>query len=466
MKKIFKEKFKEKIKTGIILIGLVVLFVFIPLNDTSSAGYKDILIYLIGIDTLEYHDNEFKNTLESAGFNVTLKLRCITGELSTGFPGGDKLTDYGQVWFLEYDGIPATFTKEERDAIFSYFNDGGRILLAGENTPRQFNDINAISQRFDVTIKGGLADGSERSHSTVISTGTINSNEILNGVNKIATTGNMSNAPVDIDVTTNPNIECIGKTITNFCFIYALDCKSRIIFHPSWATFIEPPASPNITYDESKQYIKNVANWLCGTPTLSYCPSSPTCTITPSSTSISSGETVTLTWSSENATKVARSNLGSANALEISGSKEFSPASTTIYRLTVKNDAGEEGYCEARVNVQQPLPVISGPCHDLVPCGTSKHPNDCTLNDLFVMLKNIVDCLVHLSTIVCLFFIVIGGLLYIFSLGNPEMCTKAKNTILWAVGGLALVFLAWLIINVILIKVFGVQESFLMWWGK
>ena len=106
------------------------------------------------------------------------------------------------------------------------------------------------------------------------------------------------------------------------------------------------------------------------------------------------------------------------------------------------------------------LPVqAAGPCSNLVPC-----KDNCTLNDLFLMLHNIVDCLVYLATIICLLFIVIGGLLYIFSLGNPEMCAKAKNTILWAIGGLALVFLAWLIINTIMVAM-GVQGSFLMWWG-
>jgi hypothetical protein len=97
-------------------------------------------------------------------------------------------------------------------------------------------------------------------------------------------------------------------------------------------------------------------------------------------------------------------------------------------------------------------PFIAGPCHDLVPC-----KDNCTLSDIFVMIRNIVNCLVYLSTIVCLLFIVIGGLLYIFSLGNPEMSTKAKNTILWAIGGLALVFLAWLIVNTIMAKIFGYE---------
>ncbi len=102
-------------------------------------------------------------------------------------------------------------------------------------------------------------------------------------------------------------------------------------------------------------------------------------------------------------------------------------------------------------------PVISGPCQNLVPC-----KDDCKLSDIFVMIQNIVNCLVFISTIICLLFLVIGGLLYIFSLGNPENLTKAKNTILWALGGLALVFLAWLIVNTVM-QFMGVGGGFLMW---
>ncbi len=103
------------------------------------------------------------------------------------------------------------------------------------------------------------------------------------------------------------------------------------------------------------------------------------------------------------------------------------------------------------------LSTISGPCQNLVPC-----KDDCKLSDIFVMIQNIVNCLVFISTIICLLFLVIGGLLYIFSLGNPENLTKAKNTILWALGGLALVFLAWLIVNTMM-QFMGVGGGFLMW---
>jgi hypothetical protein len=193
-------------------------------------------------------------------------------------------------------------------------------------------------------------------------------------------------------------------------------------------------------------------------PYLFCCPL-PSCKISASSTSINSGDSVVITWSSENANSVVDSNnLNSAQKLF--GSITKNPTSTTTYQLRVASSSGEQAICEVTVNIKKPpkpLPVISGPCQKLVPC-----TDDCKLSDIFVMIQNIVNCLVFISTIICLLFLVIGGLLYIFSLGNPENLTKAKNTILWALGGLALVFLAWLIVNTVM-QFMGVGGGFLMW---
>ena len=196
-------------------------------------------------------------------------------------------------------------------------------------------------------------------------------------------------------------------------------------------------------------------------PYLFCCPP-PSCSISASPSSITSGQSSILIWSSKGANSFTPSGF---TASALSGSASVSPSATTTYKLTVSNGKGGQVICETTINVKEPpkpLPVISGPCQNLVPCGTSKNPEDCTLRHIFVMIQNIVNCLVFISTIICLLFIVIGGLLYIFSLGNPENLTKAKNTILWALGGLALVFLAWLIVNTVM-HFMGVGGGFLMW---
>ena len=214
-------------------------------------------------------------------------------------------------------------------------------------------------------------------------------------------------------------------------------------------------------YREGDVFVRTIFECLkseSAVPYLFCCPP-PSCEISVSSTSINSGDSVILIWSSKNANSIVSSNnLNSTQ--ELSGSITKKPTSATTYQLRVASSSGEQAICETTVNVKEPpkpLPVISGPCQNLVPC-----KNDCKLSDIFVMIQNIVNCLVLISTIICLLFLVIGGLLYIFSLGNPENLTKAKNTILWALGGLALVFLAWLIVNTVM-QFMGVGGGFLMW---
>ena len=256
-------------------------------------------------------------------------------------------------------------------------------------------------------------------------------------------------------------------------WIYDVHIRGNYAYMSSRSSFkvidISDPAKPSLVDkcdlpDSGRAvYVSgNYAYVACGGSGLQIIDLSPSCVITPSSALITSGESVAITWSSKNADRVVNSTLGITDPKDTSGEKSFFPINKTTYELTVSNKEGEQATCETTVRVQEPLPILSGPCQNLVPCGTSKNPEKCTLRHIFVMIKNIVNCLVLISTIICLLFIVIGGLLYIFSLGNPENLTKAKNTILWALGGLALVFLAWLIVNTMMYWM-GVDESFLMW---
>ena len=66
--------------------------------------------------------------------------------------------------------------------------------------------------------------------------------------------------------------------------------------------------------------------------------SSPSVSLTATPSTISSGESVTLTWSSSNATTVVSSNFG---ATTVNGSKTVSPTVTTTYTITVSGAGGE-----------------------------------------------------------------------------------------------------------------------------
>ena len=75
----------------------------------------------------------------------------------------------------------------------------------------------------------------------------------------------------------------------------------------------------------------------------------PSCTISASPSSINSGDSASITWSSQNATSVNISNIGSVSN---TGSRSVSPTNTTTYTMTV-NGQGGSATCQTTVVVQQ-----------------------------------------------------------------------------------------------------------------
>lgn len=64
-----------------------------------------------------------------------------------------------------------------------------------------------------------------------------------------------------------------------------------------------------------------------------------------------------------------------------------------------------------------------------------------------VLVRNIVNILLYIVGALSVLMIIIGGLLMVTSQGDSSNITKAKNTILYAVVGLVVAFLAYAIIN-------------------
>jgi len=86
----------------------------------------------------------------------------------------------------------------------------------------------------------------------------------------------------------------------------------------------------------------------------------------------------------------------------------------------------------------------------LVPCGGSGQPA-CTFCDFFVLIHNIVEFAIFtLAPILVILMITIGGFFILTSRGNPGQFSKGKNMIYWALIGYAVILLAWIIINTIL----------------
>ena len=64
-------------------------------------------------------------------------------------------------------------------------------------------------------------------------------------------------------------------------------------------------------------------------------------------------------------------------------------------------------------------------------------------------IKSIIQILVTLAALISAGFFVWGGFVYITSSGNPEQLDRAKKTILYSAVGLAIVFGAFVLTNVI-----------------
>ena len=66
------------------------------------------------------------------------------------------------------------------------------------------------------------------------------------------------------------------------------------------------------------------------------------------------------------------------------------------------------------------------------------------------LIKTVINTLIYLIGSVSVVMVIIGGLMYVLSTGNANNVTRAKNTITYALVGLAVAFLAFALINWVL----------------
>ena len=70
--------------------------------------------------------------------------------------------------------------------------------------------------------------------------------------------------------------------------------------------------------------------------------------------------------------------------------------------------------------------------------------------DVPELIGRIIQAILGVVGSIALLMFIVGGLRWILSGGNEEQVTKGKNTIVWAVAGLAVVFLSYLIVYYII----------------
>ncbi len=95
----------------------------------------------------------------------------------------------------------------------------------------------------------------------------------------------------------------------------------------------------------------------------------------------------------------------------------------------------------------------------LIPCGRScddpttdwKENNPCTPCSLILMGQLIIEFLVKISAVLALIAITFSGLLYMFAAGSSGAIEKAKSMMKYTLLGFALVFIAWAVVDSILV---------------
>lgn len=95
----------------------------------------------------------------------------------------------------------------------------------------------------------------------------------------------------------------------------------------------------------------------------------------------------------------------------------------------------------------------------LVPCGTGDDPNNaCTICDLTVGIDRIITFIMGVTTIIAIAIIVVAGIMYIVSAGNPGLTTMAKAAVKNTIIGVVVILSAFILIHFIL-RAIAVQNT-------
>lgn len=87
-------------------------------------------------------------------------------------------------------------------------------------------------------------------------------------------------------------------------------------------------------------------------------------------------------------------------------------------------------------------------------CGTS-NTQICTANDNLLggILKDVINVMLYLAGAIAVIMVVVGGIRYITSDGDPGAASKAKSTIIYALVGLVVAIMSFGIVNFVLDRI-------------
>lgn len=97
------------------------------------------------------------------------------------------------------------------------------------------------------------------------------------------------------------------------------------------------------------------------------------------------------------------------------------------------------------------VPIYGKSAGDCASAGTlATNPDSCEASDLNTVIKTIVNTLIFVIGIVAVIMIILGGISYATSQGDPAKVKKGKDTVLYGIIGLVIALLAYAIVNFVL----------------
>lgn len=93
--------------------------------------------------------------------------------------------------------------------------------------------------------------------------------------------------------------------------------------------------------------------------------------------------------------------------------------------------------------IQQPADPYSA-------CNNNSSSVACQKGDVYDVIQNIINILLSVVGVIGVVMVIIGGLRFTTSAGNPDAIKVAKNTILYAIIGIVVSFSAWALVTFVI----------------
>jgi len=82
-------------------------------------------------------------------------------------------------------------------------------------------------------------------------------------------------------------------------------------------------------------------------------------------------------------------------------------------------------------------------------------PNPINANDVPELARNVIQGVLGVTGAIALFYLVWGGITWMTSQGNADRIKKGKDTIVWAILGLAFIFFSYVILDFLFCSLTG-----------